>query len=337
MKKNLFLVALFILIVIGGIITMRFIINGDENTWICENGDWVMHGKPAAPKPNTPCSGKSNSEDTSDTVSGLSPYPVVNTFYNWYLKQDEGIEAYKKSPLLSDGYKLKVNGILSGFKSGGYDPILMAQNKPDSFILKNPVVEGDTARVQVIENFGEDKNSLMVALQKQKGKWIITDILQSEISPEANATRTVIIYFSNSRKNNDSSDCSLVYGVERTVGKNDGYKEILQQLFMGPNMVERENGYTSMFSKATADAVISVNIAGTTAYVNLKDIRNIIPNASASCGSQAFFAQTGATLKHDGKITNVLYAINGDPKPFYEWMQIGCTKENNNCDTAYFK
>jgi len=26
-----------------------------EDDWICQNGEWVEHGKPEAPKPTTPC------------------------------------------------------------------------------------------------------------------------------------------------------------------------------------------------------------------------------------------------------------------------------------------
>jgi hypothetical protein len=33
----------------------RFIFGGPEDTWICTNGQWVMHGKPFTPKPTAPC------------------------------------------------------------------------------------------------------------------------------------------------------------------------------------------------------------------------------------------------------------------------------------------
>ena len=28
-----------------------------EDDWICQNGEWVKHGMPSAPKPTTPCPG----------------------------------------------------------------------------------------------------------------------------------------------------------------------------------------------------------------------------------------------------------------------------------------
>lgn len=31
------------------------LLRGDEDTWICENGQWVKHGAPSAPMPSKPC------------------------------------------------------------------------------------------------------------------------------------------------------------------------------------------------------------------------------------------------------------------------------------------
>jgi len=42
-------------IILFGIIAARFIFGGPEDTWICEKGQWIMHGKPSVQKPVTPC------------------------------------------------------------------------------------------------------------------------------------------------------------------------------------------------------------------------------------------------------------------------------------------
>ena len=39
-----------------------------------------------------------------------------------------------------------------------------------------------------------------------------------------------------------------------------------------------------------ADALISAKVSGDTTYVDLKDLRQLIPNASTSCGSAAMLA-----------------------------------------------
>jgi len=47
------LIALFFLI-----FTLRFILGGNEDSWICQNNKWVAHGKPSYAKPDDPCGKK---------------------------------------------------------------------------------------------------------------------------------------------------------------------------------------------------------------------------------------------------------------------------------------
>ena len=46
---------LLIILVIVSIVVFRFIFGGPEDTWICDNGNWVKHGMPASPMPFEPC------------------------------------------------------------------------------------------------------------------------------------------------------------------------------------------------------------------------------------------------------------------------------------------
>jgi len=43
------------LAIIVVIFTIRFIIGGSEDDWICVDGEWIKHGVPYAPKPETGC------------------------------------------------------------------------------------------------------------------------------------------------------------------------------------------------------------------------------------------------------------------------------------------
>jgi hypothetical protein len=83
------------------------------------------------------------------------------------------------------------------------------------------------------------------------------------------------------------------------------------------------------FQDNTANTLISFRIQNQTAYINLKDLRQIIPNASASCGSAAFFSEVEATVKQFGTVKRIIFALDSSPKDFYEWMQIGCSDEEN--------
>ena len=54
MRKVLFL----ILILLVAWLFVRFVIGGSEDDWICVDGQWVKHGYPSAPMPETECPSK---------------------------------------------------------------------------------------------------------------------------------------------------------------------------------------------------------------------------------------------------------------------------------------
>jgi len=148
---------------------------------------------------------------------------------------------------------------------------------------------------------------------------------------------TVKVFFSNSQLDPEFS-CNKVFPVERETSQTLGVaKAALEELFKGPTEEEKSQGYVSWFSDTTKDILESVKIENNTAYVNLKDIRQIIPNVSTSCGSAEFLAEVETTLKQFPNVNRVIIAIDGKPSTFYEWIQIGCAKENDFCDEAPFK
>lgn len=140
-------------------------------------------------------------------------------------------------------------------------------------------------------------------------------------------TSTLKVYFGNSNLNPNSVDCNKVYSVFRSIGPKATTPSLaLQELFKGPTESEKNNGYTSWFSEETRDVLKNIKVANGLAEVDLMDIRQIIPNASASCGSAQLLAQMEATLKDFPEIKNVIFSINGQPDIFYEWLQLSTPK-----------
>lgn len=154
-----------------------------------------------------------------------------------------------------------------------------------------------------------------------------TDILTAEEEKEG----VYQVYFSKSGE----TDCSRVYPLERELkAGEEPISTALINLFFGPTAAERKAGYNSFFSKETDYILHSVKIRKGMAYVDIKDIRSIMPNASSSCGSAQLLAQIRETLYQFPEINDFRVAIDGDPAPFYEWLQIGCS--DNLCDKAPF-
>jgi len=55
MKKNILILVIAIVVLAVVWLGIRFIIGGPEDTWICQNGQWVKHGNPSAAMPTKPC------------------------------------------------------------------------------------------------------------------------------------------------------------------------------------------------------------------------------------------------------------------------------------------
>ncbi len=155
-------------------------------------------------------------------------------------------------------------------------------------------------------------------------------------SPTA-ATLTVEVFFDNRVENPGAADCSAVFPVERQVPATaDTAAAALEELLAGPAPEEAAAGYSSWFSAATAGALLGVRVQGNTAYVNLSDLRQVIPNAGTSCGSAQFMASLDTTVTNATGAGRVLYAFDGDPAAFWDFVQVGCGSFNDDCDPAPF-
>lgn len=137
----------------------------------------------------------------------------------------------------------------------------------------------------------------------------------SEPSPQA---ETVKIFLARP----GAGECDDVVAVDREVGGRPTLATGMEQLLAGPTEQEQADGLGGWFSESTKDLLISAERDGEVARVDFKDLREVIPNASSSCGSAGLLAQLDSTAKEFG-VTRTLYSINGDTETFYNWLQLG--------------
>lgn len=107
------------------------------------------------------------------------PLAVASDFYQEWME-------YQGSPLadkfyldhssLSQKLEDKIDHAVSTFDKGGYDPVLMAQDKPSRIEMETTRRAGKTAIVTVTEYFGGADKKLKVDLAKEGWKWQISDI-----------------------------------------------------------------------------------------------------------------------------------------------------------------
>ncbi|MDB4978559.1 MAG: hypothetical protein JWM56_745 [Candidatus Peribacteria bacterium] len=167
----------------------------------------------------------------------------------------------------------------------------------------------------------------------------IDEIINSFSLPGAEPYTYVSYYvFFGNNAFNLHKECAATFPVMRNVeDKQNIPLAMIKKLFAGPTDEEKKQGYQSFFSRQTAGAVRSLRLKNGTAYLDLKDLRQQIPNASSSCGSAEFLSQVDATLTQFPEIQRVIMAFDGDTKAFYDWVQLGCSAENDQCDNKPFQ
>jgi hypothetical protein len=83
MKKSLYIIiaAVIMIIAIAGI--LRFVVGGDEDTWLCDDGQWVKHGHPSASKPATGCTNAKAAIDADAPVLTYEAFANHDPLYTF--------------------------------------------------------------------------------------------------------------------------------------------------------------------------------------------------------------------------------------------------------------
>jgi spore germination protein GerM len=98
----------------------------------------------------------------------------------------------------------------------------------------------------------------------------------------------------------------------------------LEQLLAGPTEAERDLGFHSFFSAGTAGMLRDVTLDGGRLTVDFEDLRPVIPNASASAGSELLLGELNASVFQFIEVREVEYRIEGSCEAFWEWLQRAC-------------
>ena len=122
--------------------------------------------------------------------SAAGPETVVESFYGWAIDY-QGFDpetgqfnnylvdgSYAERPELAPEMIEHIQSVLASFEGspgGGYDPILCAQDVPQSITVGEAQVQGNEARVLVETSF--EGHSFTVKLQQTDGTWQIIDVL----------------------------------------------------------------------------------------------------------------------------------------------------------------
>lgn len=71
MKNKLFSLVLITVILLAGLVALRFFAGGEDN-WICSDGQWVKHGNPKSSKPGEGCGQDPDWQEQVFSEAGLT-------------------------------------------------------------------------------------------------------------------------------------------------------------------------------------------------------------------------------------------------------------------------
>jgi hypothetical protein len=113
------------------------------------------------------------------------PLEITSDFYQEWINYEANPLAdklYQDNSALSSDMEEKIESMVKGFDKGGYDPVLLAQDKPESIEMETTRVSDKVALVTVTETFGGTQKEIKVDLIKNGSGWQINDIRDDYLS-----------------------------------------------------------------------------------------------------------------------------------------------------------
>ena len=112
--KSIAAAAAFFVVLVALVFAVRFLIGGPEDTWLCVDGAWQAHGRPAAPPPTSGCGAELPASPTAEVPffkdahlargeAGMNPD-------TWYLKYSTEAGEGMMEVSFAEGAECRVDG-----------------------------------------------------------------------------------------------------------------------------------------------------------------------------------------------------------------------------------
>jgi hypothetical protein len=164
MKKQAYVIGYVILLILA-LFSLRFILGGSEDTWICQDGEWVRHGMPSAAMPSEPCGVTYTPTRISDLCQsdnekgGTVFLPPLNDLSDRMSLRPFGIFVFPgNSPVPSERFR--------GFHTGMDIEILPGEE--GQAVPVRAICEGELLEKRWTKGYG----GLLVQACKLEGEWV---------------------------------------------------------------------------------------------------------------------------------------------------------------------
>ncbi|MEA3398377.1 MAG: GerMN domain-containing protein [Patescibacteria group bacterium] len=297
--KRIILIFVSLIIFIAIIFGWRFLFGGSEDNWLCQDGEWIKHGSPSAPRPTSGCEKKSeafirvNKPAANERVS--SPIIIQGEARGgWYFEGE---------------FSLRLES-LSGKEIASSFALAQADWMTDDYVefkseLEYFIDSGSLANLVFKKNnpsgLSENDDQLIVPL-----------VLSANSAPDKQ--RNIKAYFLNKELDPEMT-CTKVFGVERGGTSTPAAgRTALTELLAGPTEEEKQTGYSTAINEGVSlnDLIIKDGIARADFSSELNN------NVAGACRVSAIRAQIDETLKQFLSIDKVLISINGKSEGILE-------------------
>lgn len=292
MKKIIIIITIILaaFIVLLGI---RFL-SGDEDTWLCQNNQWVKHGNPNAPQPTTGC-GKfireEKKEEPEIMVTGPKPYQVIT------------------NPLVIEG---KAKGSWY-FEASA--PVKLVNEQGNVLVTGRIEAQGNWMTSDYVPFKGElnfsnnATTSGSLILQNDNPSGLPENQREIKIPVTIGVIDTIVVkaYFNNNNLD-PAVTCYKVFPVERTVAETQAVGRVaLEELLKGPTEQEKQQGYLTNINPGVK--IKSLIITEGVAKVDFD--KTLEEAVGGSCRVTAIRSQVTQTLEQFPTVEQVVISIDG--------------------------
>lgn len=281
-----------VLIVAAGLLR---VFSGDEDTWLCQNGQWVKHGNPSAPMPTSGCG-----------TPVASPTPSAQLDITVTVPQPDSIIS---SPLIIEGQA----GGNWFFEASAPVKLLDQQgNQLASGIIQ---AQGDWMTEDFVPFVGEisfnikDVTPAILLLQNDNPSGLPEFAKEIRVPLVLNPSETtkVKVYFNNDRLDPEFS-CNKVFPVERDIPRTLALaRAALDELLKGPVDNEKVDGFFTNINSGVK--IQKLTIENGVAKVDFAEQLEF--QVGGSCRVAAIRAEITETLKQFFSVKSVIISIDG--------------------------
>jgi len=282
MDKKILTAVVIILTVLGSLMIVRFL--SPEDAWICVEGEWVMHGAPAAAMPAEDCPGQKNiiiESPESGQVVGKNLVVkgrarVFENQLNWAVLNAVTNEEIAAGTAYANAEDI---GLFGPFVIN----ISLSSSTPEKII------------VQAFDYSAKDGS-------KQ-------DVYQIPLNFDNNLKDHYEVYFSNGKLDPETS-CLKVFPISNSVGNEElSLRKALETMLQGPSEKDKADGY---YTNIPANVKVNkIEQRGNSVKVDLS--KDIEVGMGGSCRVAAVRAQIVKTvLAFDRSIRSVTISVEGE-------------------------